>query len=115
MTQSDRAEIRQMLTDVLQGTINQIEGKLEVIHVDLKFTKNQTVRTNGRVNELENEVGRIKMREIQHVAACPNTARLKSLEDKEISRKAVVKFLALASAVGGGVAGLVVSIMQLIF
>jgi hypothetical protein len=113
MTTTDRAEIRQMLTDILSGHTEEMKGRFNVIHTNLIQIKEQTTKTNGRVTSLENEMETVKREELLHVVNCPVIGRVKSLEEKELSRKAVVKFLLLIGGISGGIAGLIVGVLQI--
>ena len=48
MTANDKAELKEMINDVVSGRFDLIEYKLQEI-------KEQTTKTNGRVNKLESE------------------------------------------------------------
>ena len=60
MNKDDRAELREILDDVMQGHINEITGRFNVQHIKLVEIKEQTTKTNGRVTELEKEQAKIK-------------------------------------------------------
>lgn len=94
MTQNDRVEIRQMLTDILSGHTEEMKGRYNVIHANLVQIKEQNTKTNGRVNSLETEVDKLKA--------------------NDISRKSVVRFITWASVIIGSITGVLIAIIQLI-
>lgn len=122
MTVEDEKQMRQMLADVLSGHTEAIHGRLNVVHANLvRIEENtgrietQTVKTNGRVTQLEKEVVQIKMDESKHANSCPNNSRIKVLEDKDLSRSAVAKFLLVATTLAGIIGGLAFKLVDLIF
>lgn len=56
MDSEDRKEVREMLTDVLSGHTEKIEGQYRVIRSQLSAIEIQTTKTNGRVTKLEDKV-----------------------------------------------------------
>lgn len=122
MTADDEKKMRQMLTDVLSGHIEAIHGRLNVVHANLvRIEENtgrietQTVKTNGRVTQLERDVVQMKMDETKHTSNCPNNPRIKILEDNDLSRKAIAKFLLVATTLAGIIGGLAFKLIDLIF
>lgn len=112
MNAADRAEMRQMLTDVLSGHTEEMKGRFNVLHANLVRIEEQTTKTNGRVTMLEKQMNQLELDESQHVMKCPNASRIKAMEDNEISRKAIMKFIVVGAAVAGGGGGLVFSILK---
>lgn len=115
MDATDRAEIRQMLTDVLSGHVQDINGRYNVIHANLIQIKEQTTKTNGRVTALEDKLQKLEQTEIQHIINCPNTRRISELEDKETGRKSVFRFVSMVALVLFSIAGLVIAVMEIIY
>jgi predicted nuclease with TOPRIM domain len=114
MDATDRAEIRQMLTDVLAGHTSEINGRYNVIHSNLIQIKEQTTKTNGRVTALEDKLEKLEKTEIQHIINCPNTGRISVLETAEISRKSVFRFVSIVAVVAASTAGIVIAIIELV-
>ena len=115
MDANDRAEIRQMLTDILAGHTNEINGRYNVIHSNLIQIKEQTTKTNGRVTALETKLDTLEKTEIQHVINCPNTKRISELENNELGRKSIYRFIGTVAFVIFSVAGLVIAVMEIIY
>lgn len=112
MTTEERAEVRQMLTDILSGHHEELKGRLNVIQANLVRVETQTTKTNGRVTAIEDKIEILEKEEIKHTVNCPNVVRIKSLEDAEISRKAIVKFVVGGAALAGTIGGLVAVIVN---
>ena len=120
MTQNDRAEIRQMLIDILSGQTEEMKGRYNVIHANLTQIKEQTTKTNGRVSSLEKKVDSLERNDIEHLIKCPqlvrisnNETRLLSLENVNFSRKAIFKFIAGLWAVTLALVGIAITIIEL--
>lgn len=94
MTAQDRAEIRQMLSDVLLGHSEEMKGRFNVIHANLIQIKEQTTKTNGRVNALEDEV--------------------EALQKSDNARLAVLKFMGKMWIIAVGFVGLVIAVIELL-
>lgn len=114
MTAQDRTEIRQMLIDILSGQTEEMKGRYNVIHVNLTQIKEQTTKTNGRVSALEKEVEKLKLSEAEHVLSCPNDEKIRALQDNELSKKSIVRFFILSTAVAGTIVGIIATIIGLI-
>jgi len=72
MTEKDINSMRMMITDLLATHTEKIEGKFNVIAVELLAIKVQTTKTNGRVNRHDEEFKLISKAEDMHVINCPH-------------------------------------------
>ena len=63
MTKLDKDEIKEMLNDVI--TLHTEPIKLELSHI-----KEQTTKTNGRVNKLEEKTEALNIKDIEHYNKC---------------------------------------------
>jgi len=112
MTKDDKDEIRQMLQDVMAGHLNEINGRFNILHSNLVGIKDQVTIANGRTRKLEDAVTELRQSEITHVVNCPVAPRVKLLEDGEISRKSISKFIILMITMSAAIGGLIVRIMK---
>lgn len=112
MTTEERAEVRQMLTDVLRGHHEEMKGRLNVIQANLLRVEAQTTKTNGRVTIVEDKIEILEKEEIKHSVNCPNESRIKTLEEAEISRKAIIRFVVGGSALAGTIGALLAVIVN---
>lgn len=115
MDANDMAVIRQMFTDVLSGHTQEINGRYNVIHSNLIQIKEQTTKTNGRVTALEDKLEKLEKTEIQHIINCPNTKRIGELENNELGRKSIFRFVSIVALVVASVTGLVIAVMEIIY
>ena len=108
MTKEDREQIREMLTDILTGQMNVVNGKIDVMYVHITQIKEQTTKTNGRVNGLEDRMDESDKLGAMHVLNCPHTEEIKKLQSNELTRSAIMKFTGkVAVIVSGAIAGVV--------
>lgn len=112
MNKDDRDEARQMINDVIGKPLEEIIGRLNVIQANLVRVEGQTTKTNGRVTACEDKIETLEKDEIKHAVNCPNLLRLKTLEEAEISRKAIIRFIVGGSALAGTIGGLVAVIVN---
>lgn len=94
LSAGDKAEFRQMLTDVLATHTAIVDGKFNLIDEKLDRIETQTVKTNGRVNKHDEE--------------------LRALENSDLSRKTVISFTTRAIAITATITAVVVAIVELI-
>lgn len=114
MNLSDTNEMRQLLTDVLAAHTAKIDGKFELIKQELHQIKEQTTKTNGRVTKLEDRTDALKIAAIEHETKGSHAERIKALEDSQLSRISILKFVASVAAVISVVASLVFALASLI-
>jgi len=121
MNKDDKEETRQMISDIIGKPLEDIIGRLNVMNANMvriegntERTEKHAEKTNGRVNTLEKQMEQLKLDEIQHILKCPNNNRIQGLENNEVSRKAVAKFLIMASTLAGIIGGLVFAFLELI-
>lgn len=108
MNSEDKAELREMLNNIMAVHSEKTTGEFNVIKVELAAIKEQTTKTNGRVNKLEDKIEvkisdkiiaidsrieTLKTNDIEHILHCPHTARIQELENQQLSRKTVRNFV----------------------
>ena len=79
MNHEDRNEVREMLTDILSGSVQKIDGQYRVIQSQLSAIEIQTTKTNGRVTELESQVTQIEKDILTHPANCNQIDEIKEI------------------------------------
>lgn len=94
LSAGDKAEFRQMITDLLAIHTATIDGKFNLIEEKLDRIETQTVKTNGRVNKHDEE--------------------LRALENSDLSRKSITSFTTKAIAITATVTAVIVAIVELI-
>ena len=109
MLPSEKAEIRQMLIDVISIHIAEIDGKFELIKQELGQIKEQTTKTNGRVNKHDLMFIDLEKINTEHFFKCPVKERVEILEDAEKSKKSIYKALTVIASVVTTMAAIIIS------
>lgn len=78
MNAGDRAEVRELLTDILAGPLEKIDGQLRLLVQQNSSIETQVLKTNGRVTDLEDQMVDVEIvlaKDLPHTtASCPHTA-----------------------------------------
>jgi predicted nuclease with TOPRIM domain len=114
MDKEQRSEMREMFEDILQAQTEKINGRLNVIHINLVSIDEQTKKTNGRVTVLEKDVEILQKDGITHYVNCPQVPRIGALEKSEFSRKIIYKFISVLWLATLGIIGATVAIIELV-
>lgn len=114
MTDADEKKTRQLIEDVIGKPLAEISGKLNLLSQTIDTIHDNTTKTNGKVAEHEKTIGEIIRDELSHWSRCPNTEKIITLEKMEVGRKAVSVFSWKQVTLGGVVAGLILTLLQLI-
>jgi hypothetical protein len=114
MTKADKDEMREMLTDILSGHIEKIDGKFNLIDEKLERIESQTTKTNGRVNRLETVSMDTLIKQKEHIINCPLNERVKTLEGDVITSKTIRKMFIQGFTILGIIGGLVFGIYEII-
>lgn len=80
MSEKDVEAVRQILESLISVHTAQIDGKFEVIKNELQHIKEQTTRTNGRVNKHDEQIRSLREADIQHIIDCPVESRIVHVE-----------------------------------
>jgi hypothetical protein len=84
MDAQDRAETRQMITDIVGSPLETIHGKLNLILSQNSNIEIQTIKTNSRVTHLEENLGVLQGKvdnELPHtVSSCPQGPILEDIK-----------------------------------
>ena len=114
MNKLDREEMRQLLTDVLSAHTAEIGGQFQLIKQELGQIKEQTIKTNGRVNRHDEELQNLKLIEKDHFVHCPNSDRLDNLETLKEQYVGAWNFIIKAAATFSAIALIAIAILELI-
>jgi threonine aldolase len=129
MTEQDRKVFKEMLKDAienhsenvaerLKGEFRAIEIKMDSnkaeTNLKLDAIKAETSKTNGKVAEHEKLIRELLNSDSKHLAKCPNTEKIITLEKMEIGRKAISSFTWKQVTLGGIIAGLIISLLQIL-
>lgn len=114
MSKQDSDEIRQLLKDVLATHTAEINGQFNLIKQELSFIKEQTIKTNGRVNKHDELFQKMQLSEKDHFQHCPNTTRIEALEDVNVGKKSVDGFIIKVGGFFGAAILIVIAVIELI-
>lgn len=120
MNAEDRAEVRQMLTDIIAGPLNEVRGELKLANSKLGSIDNQTKITNGRVNKLEERVHDLENADpepptLHTVADCAQATVIQDLRDNMISTKAIKKAIVQTLASSAAIVAVLYTIYKVVF
>ena len=78
-------DYRLYLEEKFKGLMVKMDAEFEMLNTKLESIEKQTIKTNGRVNKLEdkNEV---------HLINCPNTGKIKIMDDELIEYRILKKY-----------------------
>jgi hypothetical protein len=113
MNKGDKEEIREMLTDILGGHLENIDGKFNVIDEKINSVIVQTTRTNGRVLKLEDKTQTLEIRDKEHIINCPIAERVKTLEDTRTGTKSIIRFIIQVITIAGIIGGILFGIYEI--
>lgn len=114
MNQEDRKEVKEMLHEILSGyqALNESQNyivveKLNGINCRLDVLNGKTQKTIDRVIDLEKS-------EVLHPLTCPNLNRIRTLEDNQLSTKAIKKWIVGSIAITGGIMSILFIIFKIV-
>ena len=92
MEKEDREETRQMIQDLIGKPLAELNGQMRLLVIQNANIETQTIKTNGRVSELENwqlDVVKVLASELPHsIAGCPQEPALVDIKKdiKEVQK-----------------------------
>jgi hypothetical protein len=93
MEPNDRAEVRQMLTDIMEGHLQKIEGQYRLMTNQLSNIEIQTTKTNGRVTDLERNLKKLEKEvseDLPHsIDGCPQGPTITELRDNMVTSRVI--------------------------
>jgi hypothetical protein len=105
--------VRQMLTDVIAAHTEKMTGEFNLMKQDLSYIKIQTTKTNGQVIRNTDDIQKLKLLNKDHFLTCPNSDRIESLENIEVGRKGVWRFLVTVGSLAVGSFAIVLTIIEI--
>ena len=105
-------DYRDLLNEKFSRVYAQMDANFDLIHEKLKNIEDQTKKTNGRVNKLEDEVEIIKLNEKDHLINCPQTYKIERIEDNLLEYKFMKKYPKI-SIIAMGIFGITLIILTL--
>jgi len=103
MTQDERS----LLDDRFNSLTTLINAQFIASHERLEKIEAQTTKTNGRVTGLE-------MREIKHNENCPMSAKIRKIEDDQLTNNAIKKWIVGSVGIGSAIMGMVWIIFEIV-
>ena len=101
-----------MFTTAIAAQNELINSKFDLVHLELKQIKEQVVKTNGRVNKLEEKTEQLKINDIDHIVHCPNVSKIQALENKQAENAGIKKFIISSITIAGVIIAAVVEILK---
>ena len=129
MTEKDRKEIQAMIkhemlskeeirTEIIQPLLRVThadhDADMKVINMKLDAIIVQTTKTNGGLSDANKKIEELEKKEIAHIIDCPQTERVRALEDNQLSQKSIKKWIAGSVGVATGVVGAFWILFQII-
>jgi len=106
--------VRQMLTDVIATHTEKMTGELNLIKQDLSYIKIQTTKTNGQVIRNTDDIQKLQqLLNKDHFLTCPNSDRIESLENIEVGRKGVWRFVVTLGSLAVGSFAIILTIVEI--
>ena len=84
---TDQSDYRLYLNERFEGLNRHMNAQFETVHDRLERIEEQTTRTNGRVTDLEDDVGTLKERLVLHPIECSKAKDIEALKDDLIEYK----------------------------
>jgi hypothetical protein len=107
---SEDPDYRLYLEEKFAGISRLVNAQFEVVHERLDAIKEQTTKTNGRVNELEDDFGVFKEavnKELPHTTdSCPHTKTITDLRDNMVTGKTIRNTIVIALTGSSAIAGI---------
>lgn len=101
-----RAEMN-LVNEKFEGLTKLMNAQFINMADKLDSIEEQTKKTSGRVTELEKK-------ELLHVIQCPQTDKIRHLEDNQLTDKAIKKWMISGIVITGTISGIVFGIIKII-
>jgi hypothetical protein len=112
MTYNDKEEIKEMLSTIISTYSAKTDGKFDLIKLELQVIKEQTTKTNGRVNKMEDKV-EVLERDFEKDINIIH-GKIRYLDNQETSSKAIKRFIYMSIITISTVIGIVIAIFQMV-
>lgn len=111
MTDKEETGIREILTTMITSIHAEKDSKYDLIDYKLVTILEQTTKHNQRMEKVEDRVDKIEKNEISHVSNCPQTEKIRTLEDTALSTKSIKRWIAGSV----GITGCLIIIARVVF
>jgi DNA integrity scanning protein DisA with diadenylate cyclase activity len=71
--------LSELFDEKLRGIHAKIDAEFTVVNLQLSQIKEQTTKTNSRVNHIEDEISLLQTKEISHIIDCPNIKKINDI------------------------------------
>jgi DNA integrity scanning protein DisA with diadenylate cyclase activity len=71
--------LSELFDEKLRGIHAKIDAEFTVVNLQLSQIKEQTTKTNNRVNHIEDEISLLQTKELSHIIDCPNVKKIDDL------------------------------------
>lgn len=138
MTPEEKREMNNIMEILVSKLDNKIEitnvksdAKFDIINNKLDAITEQTKKTNGRVNKLEDrlqviddgiydkledvesKINTLKNNDMEHILHCPLSSKVKELEDQQISSKTMKKVIIGGITIIATIVGIILGLMKI--
>jgi len=114
LNKDDKAELRQMFIDVLSTEISVVKGEINLLKLEIKTFRGEYATIKEDVKDHDDRLDTLEMAEVDHANKCPVVPRVKILEDKELTRESINKFLVKTVAITATVTGVIIAVFEFI-
>lgn len=114
LNKDDKAELRQMFIDVLSTEISIVKGEINLLKLEIKTFSSQYSSTKEDIEDHDERIDTLEKAEINHINKCTVAPRVKILEDKELTRESINKFLTKTIAITATVTAVIIAVVELI-
>ncbi len=114
MDANDIAVIESLLEANRKRMSGELSGQFNLITQELSHIKEQTTKTNGRVNKLESQMQGVLISEAGHDKNCPVIGKVEALEKSELRKQSIYKFLTWFGVSLAGLLTVFVSVIEII-
>ena len=89
---TDSPDYRLYLNERFEGLAKHINAQFENVHERLEVIKEQTTKTNSRVNHLEDDVDTLREKLVAHPVECSKAKDIDTLKEDLIEYKFIKKY-----------------------
>lgn len=110
MIKEDKEELR----EIIKGFIAIQDSKFDIIEIKLQQIYDQTKKTNGRVNKLEDQTEELRNKNKEHILLCPNSLKIRTLEDKNLEDQSIKKFIVKSISIAVASISIIITILKIL-
>ena len=106
-------EERDLINEKFTGVFGRLDSNFELLHQKLTAIEEQTKKTNGRVNALEEKTRLLELQNATHDSMCPQIPAIKKLQEDVNKVKTVKNFILGALAVIASASAIVYTFIKI--